>query len=221
MKKSRVPLFGLPHRVTVIRRVPGDDGAGGLDDEGSEDVLYTSKKCRITTVEPDDEELRGFGYNAQQHRRVIMPYSPSIHRKNEFLRIPFGVPPNVYSGDLAPDGSASEYTVTHPTGSEVLTWDKFLAKWQNLATTMRMEFVGGAWTFEDEINVLTTIVADLTDSTHNPWIHHSWPWNPSGSYGITQGPATDHRIIWHKHQYDETGGVHHTSVVIELEDEDT
>lgn len=224
---SRIPLFGLKHKTDVIRRTAADDGAGGVDDTGTEIVLYTDRKCRITTLDPNDEQMRDFGFRARQHRKVILVYSPKIQRNDEFLRLKWGIPPNVGTFEGAPDNAAPVYLVTHPApGTETLTWDVALSRWQNSAATMRMEFTGGVWQFDDDINTLTVSQADLTSADQNPWPHHAWPW-----FGTVSAPATysvvkaassiDYKVVWHKHQYDDFVRKHHTSVVIELEDADT
>lgn len=220
-RASRIPLFGLIHRVDVVKRVMVDDGAGGVSDTGTPLVLYDGIKCRITTIQPDDEEMQGYGYNAQQHRKIIFPYSPKVSRQDCYVQIPWGIPPNIVSPDTAPDGTASSYSMTHPTGVETLTWDG--SKWANGADTMTLEWSAPQWVFTDSINTFTqSIEYAWAGEDVNPWGNTNWIWNPASSYSVSLAVSDlSYRILWHKHQSDEQGGVHHTSAVIELQDIDT
>lgn len=215
---SRITLFGLNNQVDVIRRIATDDGAGGISSTASEVTVYSNKDCRITTIEPDDEMMKGYGYNAQQHRRAILPYLPQIQRDNDFLRVPFGVPPNLSTTLGIPDGASPVYTLTHPTGSVEMTWDSANTRWVDSGVTITLTFLTDTWTFNDTVNTQTDALIFAEDL--NPWIHASFPWNsgtPDG-YAIVTNSPIDYRVIWHKHQFDDFGQPHHTSVVIELEE---
>lgn len=222
LNSSRVPLFGLPHFVDIVRHTLVDDGAGGVSDTGTPVVLYSNKMCRITTIRPDDEEMQGYGFNTGQYRKIILPYAPKCSRDDVFVNIGWGTPPNVTPVDGTPDGSARSYAMTHPTGVETLTWNSANSQWQNGAETMTMKWVTDLWRFTDNINSYSKDVQTTwLGEDNNPWGSPSWPWNPPTTYSLSVTPSdVSYKVVWYKHQYDESGAMHHTSLVIELSDED-
>lgn len=216
---SRVTLFGLHGQVDVIRRIATDDGAGGLSDTELEVTVYSEKLCRVTTIEPDDDMMKGFGFSSQQHRRAILPYLPQIQRDNDYLRIPFGMEPNLSTEFGIPDGAAPTYTLTYPSTTAELVWDG-TDQWISGVSPSFQNTTGTTWVFTDTDNSLVVNV-DVPVGV-NPWTHAGLPWNnPSVSgYSIVANSPIDYRVIWHKHQFDDFSQAHHTSVVIELEDSD-
>ena len=218
--KSSIPLFGLPHKCNVVRRKFADDGAGGVSDDATPVTLYTNRKCRISALDPDDEELKGMGFDAQRHRKVVMVYSPKIIRKDEFVKVPWDVPPNVAPPEGLADGFAPSYVIVTPAGSKTLVWSVANDRYQDSADEYRVEWTGAVWRFSDTIAPLTHDFTGFTE-TQNIF-KRPWDTEVGASYGVTRATADamDFRIVWHTHQIDETGGVHHTSLIVELEDDD-
>lgn len=219
--RSGIPLFGLPHKCDVVRRTATDDGAGGVTDSGTPVTLYTGRKCRITTLDPDDEELKGYGFNTLQNRKVLMVYSQSIQRDQEFLRIPWGTPPNVATLEGAFDGQPPQAVISTPGGNKTLTWDG--SQWINDLSGYTLIWSTDHWEFTDAVAPDSLSLPVTLLETHNPFRFGDGWESINANYTVVSFGAdpVDYKIVWHKHQIDNVGGTHHTSLVIELEDEDT
>jgi len=223
-RPSRIPIFGLPHKCDVIRRTAGDDGAGGITDEGTPITLYAKRRCRVSSLDEDDDELKGMGFRSPKHRKVVMIYSPQIVRNGEFVMVPWGVPPNVGVGAGAPAGSAPIYTLTHTGGDVTMNWDLATTRWVDESGDFTMTWDGSNWVFDDQVNGHNQTFDDpATTRTQNPWKNPAAFWVLGlNDYELAVGVADiPYRIVWHMHRIDDVGGTHHTSLVIELEDEDT
>lgn len=107
---SRFPLLGMRHKVNVLRRADGDDGAGGLiPDAGAETRIYTARKCRITTM-TDEDEQKLFGNASGQRWWIVMVYSPNIARSDFIALNAKSIPAPIPK----PTGSsANEYRVLY------------------------------------------------------------------------------------------------------------
>jgi hypothetical protein len=220
MATSRVPIFGLPHKVDIIRKVAADDGAGGLDpDGGTPVVLYSNQKSRVTTLNSGDlEKLASHGFSAANHRKVISRYCPKVQR-NDFVQIPWGVPPNVVSPAGTADGMAPQVTINTPTGVATLIWSDSDSKYESGVYSVL--WTGVVWRFQDTDAPVTH---DFTGFTQDQNIFkRDWRTEVGASYSVVTETDSDqdYRIVWYQHQIDDFGHSHHTSLVIELESPDT
>lgn len=220
VRKSGIPLYGLPHKCNVVRRKLTDDGAGGVSDEGTPVTLYTARRCRISAIDSDDEELKGFGFDAQRHRKVVMIYSPKIIRDAEYVQVPWGVPPNVAPPEGLADSFAPQYVIDTPAGEITLVWDASNTRYEDAGLDYRVYWTGTVWTFEDDVAPLTYEFLGFTEVQNI--FRRPWDVEVDESYAVLQATADtmDFRVVWYKHQIDDTGLVHHTSLVIEFEDDD-
>jgi len=84
--RSRIPLFGLPHRLDVVRRADVDDGAGGVIPDSSEETdIYIKRRARVASM-TDEDEQKLFGNASGERWRVVMIYSPNVAR-SDFIRL--------------------------------------------------------------------------------------------------------------------------------------
>ena len=83
--RSKIPLYGMVHKVNIVRRADSDDGYGGVLAEGTITNIYKNRKCRISTMTDEDEQTL-YGNASGQHWRVVMEYSPDIER-SDFLSL--------------------------------------------------------------------------------------------------------------------------------------
>lgn len=226
MAKSRIPLIGLANKVDVIRRIARDDGAGGIDDEGGELVIYANLKARTTSPrlsEREVEELAGVGFTSSNGRKVLLPVSPQV-RLGDFVRVHHGNFPNIEAPIGAPTGTAEIYTLTHPTGTSTLTWDETLLRWANTAAMITLSWDGTNWVFDDTVNSYTDTAPITVLLAHNVTKWTEWAWNsgtPSGYVLVDADPVIDYRVVWRREMQDDVGGLHHTSLIVEEEDDDT
>ena len=82
---SQYPIFGLKHKINVIRKSDSDDGAGGVIPGGSSKYIYTKVAARITTMKGDDEQ-RMFGNASGQRWRLLIQHTPNIQR-SDFIEV--------------------------------------------------------------------------------------------------------------------------------------
>jgi len=218
MAKSRIPLFGLPHRVSIVRFKMQDDGAGGVEASDTPVVLYSNIRGRVTTLEFDVDKQVGPGFRAGQFWRVIIPYSPKV-LKTDMVRLPWGVPPNVESPEQLWDGFSPKVVISTPDGEKTLSWDGL--KYVDSENKYSVFWSGSVWRFNDTVASLTH---DFEGYSENQNIFKR-PWNTEvgEDYAVLSltGDSQDFRIVWMKHQYDEFGAYHHTSLIVELEDGNT
>jgi hypothetical protein len=152
-----------------------------------------------------------------------MEYAPKVQR-NDFVRLPWGVPPNIVTPLNLADGTPPSayialpgvtYTSVTFTWVDSVFWEDdaggSIALFPNGEATPKWEFLNQ----EDSVSLILGAVA-----TTNPFAHYLW--GEQSGYSVDQTVNTvDYRIVWYKHQSDDQGGQHHTSMVIELEDGDT
>lgn len=219
MPKSRIPLIGLIHKADFIHKSASDDGAGGIDNEGDEIVVYSRRKCRITVLADDEDELKNHGFTNEHNRKVILPYSPKL-RRTMFLRAFWGTPPNVFQPMDLPDGFPPESVISTPAGPITLAWSPSLELYQDSLMNYQLEFTAGAWQLRDAIESVTEIFPAYIQATHNIF-KYDWSLTTS-DYSVQSigGPSRDYQIVWLMHQQDDIGGTHHTSLIIQLQAED-
>lgn len=210
---SRIPLWGLPHSVDVIRKTPSDDTAGGIVPEGTEVTVYSGQSCRISMLQENKDILEGFGIDSGKAWRIVMAYSPKVQR-TDFIRIPWDTIPNVMAPVGLPDGTPASATVStgNPIDATILfTWDGSV--WTDDATsTVVLSIIAGLWHFSNSEDSLSF---DVCDEDFNPWYSAAWA-EEASAYAITFPDATlDYRIVWMKQHIDDVGGTHHTSLIFE------
>ena len=81
---SGYPLYGLVHRIDIIRRADTDDGSGGII-PGVSSSIYSALRARVTVMSGEDEQ-KVFGNASGNKWRVISKYAPNIH-KSDFLSL--------------------------------------------------------------------------------------------------------------------------------------
>jgi len=218
MPNSRYPIYGLAHRVDVIRFADADDGAGGIVPKGSEAVVYAGRKCRLTMLDPE-EEIKDFGQAGGKHWRVLMEYSPNV-READFLRVPWGTPATNGEGDGQP---ISGKIMTPNDDIVELVSDGATVPTYSDGGDYSLAHAGSTWTLT--YTPVGAVLALSGDADDNPFALPGWPAaGDSGGYWYVQGStawaALDFRVVWVKDQIDEGGAWHHTSIVMELEDAD-
>ncbi len=217
---SRIPLIGLVHYVNVVRRRDADDGAGGVVPEGAETAVLTDWQCRVTTLALDSEDeatLAGQG-NEKLYKIIGVP-APQI-RDGDFIQVPWGTPPNMRVPTGLAAGWPLSFTVTGPfAGEKTLTWNDDTERYESTDVKYIFSWTGALWRFrdvdEDENYDFTGY--EFTDPLMEaPWasILGDESWEITSLVGDDQ----EFRVLWCKHQIDDSGEHHHTALMIELED---
>jgi hypothetical protein len=220
MMGSRIGLFGLPHKVDVIRKAEADDGYGGIS-LGVVTTLYSDKRCRVSGILQTGEGQQGFGFDSAKVTQVLMEYAPKII-ENDFIRVPWGTLPNTETPAALADGTPPIAVITTPGVSIptiTFTWNPSTGVWDDdVSAQASLTNNGGSWRFQNSEDSLDLTLGPV--ATSNPFAHSLW--GSQTGYSIDQITSTkDYRITWFRHQIDDTGGDHHTSLLIELEDVDT
>jgi hypothetical protein len=217
MTKSRVPLFGLPHKCDVVRQGQADDGAGGVEEGDLSPSVYTGRSCRFSLLTAEEEQ-QGFG-NASGHKwRVVMESSLSI-QEHDRLRVVWGRYPNTGSPLGAGDGFPPQVVLATPAGSQTLDWDVDNQKYGD--ATYSVTWTGSVWQFVDSVAPLTH---DFTAEKHHNIFNLDWSTVVGASYAVTSqtGSSQDFRVLKGPPSFvDHQGGTHHTTVICELQDVDT
>jgi hypothetical protein len=174
------------------------------------------------TLDPTKDAQKGFGFSSGRNRSVLMEYSPKIQR-NDFLRLPWGVPPNSVTPVGLSDGTPPSASIALPGStytSVTFTWVESTSLWTSSEVgNVTLVADSGNWRFQNsEDSVDLTLGAAATT---NPFAHYLW--GETTGYGIPDQTLStkDYRVVWENSQYDDFGDFHHTSLVIELEDVDT
>ena len=214
---SRIALFGLPHEVDIVRKADGDDGAGGTI-PGVETSVYASRKCRITTLDAEDEQQM-FGEATGLKWKILLEYSPNLQR-SDFIKVPFGTFPNQHAPLGTGDGWPWTLNITTPGGAKVLEWSVDNSRFQDSAEEYTLHWNGTAWEFNDTIAPLThTFTGHLQEHTI---FKLDWTSEVGAGYSVDSytGTTRSYRVLFEKDQLDHEGGHHHTSAVMEYEDVD-
>jgi len=66
---SKIPLYGMVHRIDLFRLVPSDDGAGGI--LTTPKIFSESARCRVTTLSAEESQ-KSYGLDSAQHWLVIL-----------------------------------------------------------------------------------------------------------------------------------------------------
>jgi len=214
--KSPIPILGLAHRADVIRKADADDGAGGVIPGGSETTIYSSRKCRITNMDGEDQQ-KLFGNSSEHRWLVLFEFSPNI-AKSDFVRVAWGTFPNLASGAGQGDQHPPQAVVSTPGGNQTLNWSEANGWYEDSTGDYTLEFAGGVWTFTDAVAVDSVDLPSYVIESHNPFLPDWSALNANYSVVSTGGPNLEYRILWRKDQIDDQGRWHHTSVVMELED---
>lgn len=218
---SRHPLFGLPHKVDVVQRKKVDDGFGGVKlSDGT--VIYSKRRCRVSLRDDSNqfmETQRGSGYDAEKKIQVVMEYSPKV-KENFFLRIPWGVPPNLVPVLSLPGSFPPSVIITTPAGSKTLSWSDTSSRYEDSNSEYTVTWTGTVWQFKDTVAPLTHDFTGFSQSQNI--FKRPWDEEVGASYAVTSqtGPTQDHRIMWKKHHFDQPGHKHHTEMYVEIENVD-
>lgn len=219
MRMSGIPITGLAHSVSVVRRRDADDGHGGIV-PGTADTIYEALQCRVATLTGEDE-LAFFGFASGQRWQVLSRYAPKI-RRSDFIRIPWGMFPNIESEVAVGNGLAPTATITVPAGSVTINWDRENSRYVDSGEEYILRWDSGIErvTFEDGVeSTILTFPATLLQS-HNVFAFDWSSLNSDYAVASTSGDSKDYRILWLKHQVDDKGGAHHTSIYMELSEGD-
>jgi hypothetical protein len=201
-----------------VRRSLVDDGAGGIE-ESTPIVLYASRKCRVSALNPDDIKLESQGFEPHRHKKVVMVYSPKVERM-DVLQIPWGVPPNVIPPVELGDKFAPSYVIELPSTTQVtLTWDgtKYVSNDGNFIVI----WSSSVWTFQKLSSPTLSVTFPGFTISQNIF-KRPWDVEVGAGYRVVRAtaPLKDYRIVWTKHQIDTIGRYHHTSLLIELQKAD-
>lgn len=222
MNSTNVPIFGMPSKASVIRKIEGDDGFGGISLTDS--TVYSNRTCRVTTM-TDKEEREAYGEAGGKRWKIVMELSRSI-RTSDFVRLSWGTFPNVETAGGLDGEFPPTVIVTTPAGSKTLTWFYADSKYSDAdsdndpANTYTVSWTGTVWRFTDTVAPITV---DFTGyEKHHNVFNLDWSTLVGASYSVTSQTSysIDYRVILVKHQHDPFGRQHHTSMTIELEDTD-
>ena len=223
MKSSRIPIHGLNQKVSVIRKIEGDDGFGGIS--LSDSTVYTSRKCRITTMS-DKDEREGYGEASGRHWNVVMELSRGLQR-SDFVRVPWGIFPNIETAGGLTGKFPPKVVIGTPAGSKTLIWYHSDSKYSDAdanndpANNYTVHWTGSNWRFTDTPGSKTTNFSTDYEQHHNIF-NLDWASLVGGSYSVTSqtGVSRDYRIVFIRHTNDDTGALHHTQLTVEFEDVD-
>lgn len=220
MRPSAIPIFGLVHAVSVIRKRDADDGYGGVIPNGTSETVYSSLRCRIAVMSGEDE-LEVFGFASGRRWQLLSKYAPKI-RRSDFIRVPWGTFPNVESEVTLGNGMASAAVVAVPAGSVSLAWDRASVQFKDSTGNYLLSWdaVAERWKFVDSVAGTTLTFPSTVLQGHNIF---AVDWSGvDGDYAVSSvsGAAKDYRILWMQHRLDESGRSHHTSIFMELAEGD-
>lgn len=223
---SRIPIFGLVNAADVIRKKETDDGFGGVA-LGAIKVIYSQRKCRITTMS-DEDEYKGYGMATGLRWKVLMELSKNVQR-SDFIRCPWGTFPNIEGAGGLEDGFPPQVVIDTPDGNKTLVWfaDPIsgVARYSDLNASNEPNdayivfWNGTAWVFTDTGAYLTV---PFTVEQHHNLFNLDWADLVGAGYEVLSqtGVTKDYRIVYVKHQIDDFGKEHHTTIVMTSEEED-
>ena len=218
--RSRFPIFGLNQRVSVVRKVEGDDGFGGISTSSS--TIYSSRKCRITVLSAEAER-QSYGEATGKRWNVIMELSKAIEL-SDCISVPQGTYPNIQTPAGLDGDLPLKVQLTTPAGAKNLQWFFADQKYSDAdanndpANNYTVVWTGSVWRFTDSD---ASLVVDFTGyAQSNNIFNLNWASVVGASYAVTGqvGDAKEYRIIYLNHTTDERGHEHHTKLIVEFED---
>lgn len=210
---SRIRPLNLRHPLQIIRKVDRIE-KGRILKECEEIILYPKVMGRVS-------ELRFFsenwetpqmqGLDAARVRRFILGFTsiPTRILRNDFVRIPWGVPPNVYAPPEIPMGFGPHIWINTPVGIQLLKWNAqilgYISDDQEFIVTPTDSgftlYYDGA---EDQVS--GTIPCAI--------------WPEGFRFLRFTGPPVDYRILMYKNQLDDFSRYSYTTVQAELDESD-
>ena len=173
-------------------------------------ILYQNVQGRVGErrfFTENFQQPKGFGESSAFMRRIIIN-GPSIPDKivnGDYVRIDWGVPPNILTPQSVPSGTGPQVWIETPDGDLLLTWDG--TKWVNGSSSISI-ISGGYRLIHGETTEDFTTFGRCNDF-------------PEGFtfYRFT-GPPVYYKIVRFEHQKNIQGQWHHTTIQGELEDLD-
>lgn len=205
MTFQSIPLFGLTEYLAVVRFADADDGAGGIVPQGTRTVLYADWHCRITTLSTEDTVKMGYVGSASAHTFKVIGVPVQNIKQNDFLEVPFGVLPNFSGVASLGEGFPYEFSAN----SVVLSWDG--TQYIDGDEEHVLSWSDGSWTY---IGPDLEYSWDISEDCPPFDVWERWTDGPELDY---LGPIQRYRVMWVKPQINEFGTLHHTALIVELE----
>jgi hypothetical protein len=206
-----IPLFGLPHRLTFVRKVDVDDGFGGII-PGARTVLYEDLECRLSLLSPSDKaEMEFAGPNAANTFKCITRPAASL-KMNDFAELAFGQFPNTVGVPGIGEGFPESFSLN----GVVLNWDYDLGYYvddpDDPVNTLEYDDEDEGWVFDGVAGTYTFV----QDEDCNPFdVWDRWEDSPADPILL---PIQIFRVLYVKQQITGSGTHHHTMLFLELED---
>lgn len=207
------PIYGLVHTCDIVRGVQAADTRGsGI--KTIETTVYSSLKMRIAKYFPSKDFLFPEGFDSEKAWTVISAYAPNI-LEHDLVKVPWGQAMNVAGPLGSGNGWPTTFVISTPAGSKTLTWSVASSKYVDSSGNYQLIYNGTAWVFSDA-------VADesytFTGYGKNKTIYKlDWSELIDG-YSVTSwtGDSQYYTILWKRHQQDERGNYHHSSMILEF-----
>lgn len=207
---SPYPAPGFVHIVDIVRKKIKQNMGRVSQTHCDDVVLYNNVASRVGTLRKIDENRESgkpFGQYSANERVVSMRASFPLNKMavGDFIRIPWGIRPNLFVPSLAPNTLAPEIWINTPDGDVKLSWNG-------------TKYVNGAISIsENESGDWCLIHATLTHCFSGSNI--TCQQFPNGyTFLKLTGPPIDYRIIGMDVQEDDMGRIHHYSAFIEFDD---
>jgi len=219
--KSRIPIREFNQNISVVRKIESDDGFGGITLTNS--TVYSSRKCRITTMS-DKDEREAFGSASGRYWNVALEVSRGVER-TDFIVVPWGTYPNIETAGGLPGEFPPKVVIGTPAGAKTLIWYHADSKYSDAnanndpANIYTVHWAGSNWRFIDTVAGTTYNFSTDYEQHHNIFNLNWVTTVTGGAYSVTSqtGAIRDYRIVFFRHVKDDRGGLHHTSLIMELD----
>jgi hypothetical protein len=210
---SRIRPLNLVHPFQIIRKTDKvQKGRIGKECEVTllyEKVMGRSSELRFFAENWETPKIQGI--DAARVRRFILGFQsiPTRILRNDFVRVPWGVDPNVYAPPDVPMGFGPHIWINTPEGPLLLKWSTQSAAYvsDNLETSVTP--LDGSFTlFYDGADEEVAGKIPCAD------------WPVGFSFLRFTGPPVDYRILMIKNQLDDYSRYSYTTVQAELDESD-
>ena len=222
--RSRIPTRGFNQVISIVRKLEGDDGFGGIS-LSTTVTVYVSRRCRITTMS-DKDEREGYGEASGRHWEVALEYSSGIQR-SDYIVVPWGTYPNDSTAAGLTGNFPPKAIINTPAGSKTLIWFAPDSKYSDAdasndpANNYTLFWTGSNWRFVDSVAGTTYNFSTDYEQHHNV-LNLAWNTLISSSYSVTSqtGSSKEYRVVYFRHIKDDHDAYHHTALTMELGDID-
>jgi len=209
---SPYPIVGFTDRISIVRKTP-QIIAGRISNSCTDTIIAAKVPARVGLLRKIDdniEQVNTQGLDSANERLVsYRTPTPAGTMVGDFIRIPFGVRPNVAAAMGTPYNIPTYIWIDTPSGEVLLHWNgtKYIDKTQTYAVEQN-GLLPPSWCLYD--NGVEVACFD------GNFICAAWP---TGYRVIrTTGRPIDYRIIKHDVQTDEQGRIHHYTCYVEIDD---